>query len=106
MKAITFTVAWLLSCGGSSNLCDSAQSSQTCTYSNGQCVRFTGLSTADLHSVRQFCTSNSATQSDSACPTANRLGTCTIPPTGPGTGVTCSPQATIVISYFAPYTAS
>jgi hypothetical protein len=92
----------LYACGGSSsssaNLCDSAQLKVTCHHPNGQCVEFSGLSTKDEQANASGCDT-----SGTPCPTAGRLGTCNIPPSGPGTGVACSPAAVINIRYFAPF---
>lgn len=95
-------------CAGSApqNLCDSAQLTFTCSYTNGQCVEFTGLSTADRGSASGGCSSRSGTALAGACPTGGRLGTCTIPPTGAHTDVSCSPNGHIDIRYFAPYAQS
>ena len=86
-------------CGGSSsNLCDAAQLKATCRHPNGQCVEFSGLSTAD-----EQANANGCDTSGTPCPTAGRLGTCNIPPSGARTGVSCSPKAVINIRYFAPF---
>jgi hypothetical protein len=89
----------LSACGGSSaNLCDAAQLKLTCQHPNGQCVEFSGLSTSDEQSNASGCDT-----SGTPCPTAGRLGTCNIPPSGARTGVICSPNAVISIRYFAPF---
>lgn len=91
-------------CAGSpppQSLCDAAQLKLTCQHSNGQCVEFSGLSTSDWQANASGCDAAGA-----PCPTAGRLGTCTIPPMGARTGVTCSPQAVINIRYFAPFARS
>jgi hypothetical protein len=101
--------ASLAACGGGSSpapsLCDLAQLSYTCGNPNGQCVEFTGLSTADRNSVQSGCTSHGGTAVAGACTTSGRIGTCVIPTTTPNSGVTCSPSGHIAIRYFAPFTA-
>ncbi len=93
-------LALLSACSGSTaSLCDSAELKLTCTHSNGQCVEFSGLSTRDEEANASGCD-----PSGTPCPTAGRLGTCNIPPTGARTGVSCSPNAVINIRYFAPFT--
>ena len=75
-------------CGGTTgpaaSLCDSAQLKLTFRHSNGQCVEFSGLSTSDEQANASGCDT-----SGTPCPTAGRLGTCNIPPSGARTGVTC-----------------
>jgi hypothetical protein len=85
-------------CGGSGNLCDSAQLKTTCRFPNGQCVEFSGLSTADEQANANGCDTTGA-----PCPTAGRLGTCNLPPSTPRSGVSCSPHAVILIRYFSPF---
>ena len=93
-------------CGSSKNLCDTAQLSYTCGYHNGQCVEFTGLSTADLDSIQAFCAQHNGNVITGPCPTAGREGTCDDPPGDPNSGVTCSPHAVIEIRYFPPFDAA
>jgi hypothetical protein len=92
-------------CGSSHGNCDSALLPVTCRNPNGQCVEFTALSTHDSQSAQAGCVSRGGATIAGSCPTSGRLGSCTIPPDGPGTDVTCSPHATITIRYFAPFTA-
>ena len=96
----------LAACGQGTNPCDSAQLSFTCSYTNGQCVEFTGLSTADRDSNQTDCATRHGTALNGVCTTTGRLGTCVIPANGQNTGVTCSPSAHISIRYFAPETQS
>ncbi len=99
-----FLVVFLVACGGSSSptpapsTCDSAQFKVTCHNSNGQCVEFSGLSTSDLRANAAGCDT-----AGTPCATTGRLGTCNIPPTGARTNVHCSPNASINIRYFPPF---
>ena len=95
-----FLVVFLVACGGRSSpsTCDSAQYKVTCHNSNGQCVEFSGLSTSDWRANAAGCDT-----AGMPCPTAARLGTCNIPPTGARTNVNCSPNALINIRYFPPF---
>jgi hypothetical protein len=95
----------LCACGSDKLPYDNASLTLTCQYRQGQCVDFSGLSTADHASASTGCAHRFGTELSMLCPTASRLGTCTIPPTGPDTDVTCSAQAVIAIRYYAPFTA-
>ncbi len=107
MRSLLVGLVLAAACGsGGDSDCDGAQLAVSCTNPNGQCVDFTGLSTADQSSAGAGCTRRGGTPLGGSCPTASRLGTCTIPPTGANTDVTCSPHAQIQIRYFDPYTAA
>jgi hypothetical protein len=95
--------------GGSASMaatvtvCDAAGVGGTCTIpAAGQCVDFGGLSSQDLASVQAVCRGFNGTFGNTACSSTNRVGHCQIPPLGPNTGVTCSPQGTILESYYPP----
>lgn len=93
---------FVAACSGSpAGLCDNAQLSFTCSYSTGQCVEFTGLSTEDQFKSETSCRSAKGTALTGSCAIAGRLGTCTIPPTN---SVVCSPGARVDIRFFSPYT--
>jgi hypothetical protein len=96
----------LAGCFGSDGpACDSSPGTLggTCvTSAAGQCVDFAKLGTTDLASVKRNCTNLGGTWSDTACPTAQRIGTCTIPPTDPRSAITCSPDATLQLRYYPP----
>jgi hypothetical protein len=100
-------IVGLLFCACSSDKlpCDSAQLSLNCAYRQGQCVDFSGLSTADHSSAASGCDKRFGTEISMLCPTASRLGTCVIPASDPMSDVTCSPQAVISIRYYPPFTA-
>ena len=84
-------------------VCDSAGVGGTCLIpSAGQCVDFGNLSSQDLASVQAVCRGFNGTFGNTACSSTNRVGHCQIPPLGPNTGVTCSPQGTILESYYSP----
>jgi hypothetical protein len=68
----------------------------------GQCVEFTGLGATDLQTTMNLCAQEGGEWRDTACPTANRIGTCTVPPSDPGTMIACSPNAVILEHYFPP----
>ena len=92
-------------CGGTSTTssCDTAAISLVCSIpSAGQCVEYTGLSTADSKNVTNFCNSNSGAVGTAACTASGRVGTCTIPPTTPNTEINCSPNGTVTIRYYPP----
>src|SRR5450432_3371876 len=92
-------------CGGSSSnsACDSAALALVCSLPGaGQCVEYTGLSTADSKSVTNFCTANNGSVGTAACTASGRVGTCTIPTSTPNSQISCSPGATITIRYFPP----
>jgi hypothetical protein len=102
------TITFCSACGSGSTqaACDSANLAGMCNVGSlGQCSDFTGLSTSDRNSVQAFCTANRGDWEAATCATSGRLGTCTIPAEGPNTRITCSPNATVNIRYFAPYTA-
>ena len=97
----------LAGCGGTAAAtCDSAQLSTTCKQENGQCVEFSGLSSADNKSVSTNCTVTHGVVISGLCDTANRVGTCVIPAEGRNTGVTCSPNGHIAIRFFSPFSAA
>jgi hypothetical protein len=68
----------------------------------GQCVEFSALGATDLQTTMSLCAQETGQWRTTACPTANRIGTCTIPPTDPGTMIACSPNAIILERYFPP----
>jgi hypothetical protein len=84
-------------------VCDSAGLGGTCTIlAAGQCVDFGSLSSQDLASVQNVCRGFNGTFANTVCSSTNRVGHCQIPPLGLNTGVTCSPQGTILESYYSP----
>ncbi len=101
MRIFALTILIAACSGSPSNPCDSAQLSLACSYMTGECVEFTGLSTEDHYTTQAGCRARSGTELTGSCPTAGRLGTCIIPPTG---SVTCSPSGHVAIRFFAPFT--
>lgn len=109
---VTSTTTFTLSAsgaGGSASMaatvtvCDAAGLGGTCNIAAaGQCIDFGNLSSQDLASVQNVCRGFSGTFGNTACTSTSRVGRCQIPPLGPRTGVTCSPQGTILQSYYPP----
>lgn len=107
MRIVLLPFVLAIACGGTSNpdRCDAAEQSISCSNmaSLSQCLDFAGLSTKDYDYWLKSCTASSGSIV-SDCPTANRLGTCILPPKD---SVTCSPNASVSMRLFAPrYTAA
>src|SRR5262245_54694184 len=104
---VVATVVAAAACNGATvPTCDPAPGTLTGTCTNGavgQCVDFAGLGTSDAESVQNACENRNGTWGDALCPSAGRVGTCTIPATDPNTDVFCSPNATIQLRYYAPH---
>jgi len=76
----------------------------TCNiFRSGRCRDYAHLSADDAASLPEFCTALEGIWGDAPCPTENRVGTCSLPPTAPISGLlVCSPEATILQRYYAP----
>jgi hypothetical protein len=86
-------------------VCDPAPASLTgtCTIqAAGQCVDFSGLGTSDRDALITYCGQLGGQWGTSPCPTANRVGTCQVPPLGPRTGISCSSTAILLERYYPP----
>jgi hypothetical protein len=71
--------------------------------SAGQCVDFSGLRKTDETTQSELCTSYGGTWGSTPCPTAGRLGSCSLPPAqAAGGGLSCSSGATILERYYPP----
>jgi len=70
--------------------------------SAGQCVDFSQLSSVDLAPLPTYCAGFGGQFGPVPCSTASRIGTCNVPPTGPHTGVHCSPNGVILEHYYPP----
>lgn len=110
----TSTTFMLTAAGGGSSVtrstsvsvaCDSSPGNLTGTCNNpsaSQCVEFAGLSAADLTSLQNLCGSLGGTWLSAACDTTDRVGSCQFTPSGPTSGIHCSPAATAVERYYGP----
>ena len=65
----------------------------------GQCTDFSGLGNSDATTEEMMCQGNWGGLF--TCSTSGRIGTCVIPPNGPRTGISCSPDASIEIRYYS-----
>jgi hypothetical protein len=95
-------VSLLAACGGSSAKCDTANLAVSCvSAASGLCTDYTGLSSSDSTSIQNQCFNAHNTFSSSACNTANRVGTCTIPDSTPGSNVLCA-TGSFAIRFYSP----
>jgi len=94
----------LAACGGGSAPCPTSAGTScgSCDITiAGQCVDFAGLSGADLSTVQALCKRDQGLFGATLCQSPDRIGSCQLPPTTPGTGVTTS-SATVELRYYAP----
>lgn len=103
MRAIAITAFLALCSAGCGNSgCDDKLYAVTCTYppTFGQCVDFTGLSTADQTNTQNECLARGGNFDAGVCTASGRLGTCSIPWATPNDDLGCSPKATVLIRYY------
>jgi hypothetical protein len=101
LALILFT-SILAACGGSTNKCDTANITASCTAtSSSTCFDYTGLSSSDATSIQNQCQNSHNTYGGSACSATNRVGTCSVPDSTPGSNLLCG-TGTFSIRYYSP----
>ncbi|MFO0561293.1 MAG: hypothetical protein U0269_24960 [Polyangiales bacterium] len=93
LLVIAAVVAALTGCGGPAPAGSCQANSGGVTF----CIDYTG-SAATMAGIQQGCSQSMGTYQASACPTANRVGRCTLP--------NGSAQLTQTASYYAPMTSA
>jgi hypothetical protein len=86
-------------------VCDPSGSlAGTCNlFQQGRCLEYSMVSTSDMDSLPDVCAFYDGVWSTTAlCATDSRVGTCDIPPADSGSGLECSPAATVLERFYAP----
>jgi hypothetical protein len=102
-------VLGLIVCAACGNTeCDTAAFAGVCNYgtTGGECVEFTGLSTADSKSASAGCANRGGVWDAGAgtCAAAAEVGVCDLPPTAPNIDIGCSPKGVIHAHFYQPFT--